>query len=145
MMDNNSTETVSPRVMELCTGEKTGEDSCGFQITNFSHVSDDVTLHFQIIRLHKQIYAWVGCNSLKLGHIYAAAPTRVNDAVGVASLIGGASDNVGSGIARRAVLKTGLNVIFACNIPQKSPMLEANAEKILVQKLFALGYAKPKV
>ncbi|XP_074338263.1 uncharacterized protein LOC141676506 isoform X2 [Apium graveolens] len=55
-----------------------------------------------------------------------------------------ASDNTGSGIARRIVIKTGLNVILACNIPKDNPMLEVNAEKRLVQKLIELGYAKPK-
>ncbi|KAK1390322.1 proteasome assembly chaperone 4 [Heracleum sosnowskyi] len=114
------------------------------QVTCFSEVSDDLTLHFQIIRLPNQIYAWIGCNSAKFGHLYAAAPTRPNNTVSVASLLAGASDNTGSGIARRIVIKTGLNVILACNIPKDNPMLEVNAEKRLVQKLIELGYAKPK-
>ncbi|KAK9288601.1 hypothetical protein L1049_017060 [Liquidambar formosana] len=119
-------------------------DDDGVQITCFTDVSDDVTLHFQIIRLHKQIYAWIGCNSAKFGHLYAAAPTQPNNVVGVTSILGGASDNTGSSIARRLVLKTGLNIILACNIPKNSPMLEAGAEKKLVQKLISLGYTRPK-
>jgi len=119
-------------------------DDGGVELTCFTEVSDDVTLHFQIIRLQKQIYAWIGCNSAKFGHLYAAAPTRPNNAVSVTNILGGGSDNAGSGIARRLVLKTGLNVILACNIPKNSPMLEADAEKILVQKLINLGYARPK-
>ncbi|KAL0308066.1 UNVERIFIED_CONTAM: hypothetical protein Sangu_2996300 [Sesamum angustifolium] len=95
--------------------------------------------------LSLSIYAWIGCNSAKFGHLYAAAPTPPSNTVGVTSLIGGASDNIGSGIARRLVLKTGLNVVLACNIPKNSPILEANAEKILVQKLISLGYTKPKI
>ncbi|OMO53411.1 hypothetical protein CCACVL1_28649 [Corchorus capsularis] len=89
-----------------------------------------------------EIYAWIGCNSAKLGHLYAAAPTPPTNSVSVTSILGGASDNTGSGIARRLVLKTGLNVIVACNIPKDSPMLEANAEKKLVEKLIALGYSR---
>ncbi|CAK9148650.1 unnamed protein product [Ilex paraguariensis] len=121
-----------------------GYIDCGVHITCFSEVSNNGTLHFQIIRLHKQIYAWIGCNSAKFGHLYAAAPTRPNNTVSVTSLLGGASDNTGSGIARRLALKTGLNVIVACNIPKNSPMLEADAEKKLVQKLINLGYTRPK-
>ncbi|KAL0376304.1 UNVERIFIED_CONTAM: hypothetical protein Scaly_0748000 [Sesamum calycinum] len=124
------------------------EVGSGLQLTCFSQLSDhhdDVTLHFHILRLQKQIYAWIGCNSAKFGHLYAAAPTPPSNTVGVTSLIGGASDNIGSGIARRLVLKTGLNVVLACNIPKNSPILEANAEKILVQKLISLGYTKPKI
>ncbi|KAF7146561.1 hypothetical protein RHSIM_Rhsim04G0247300 [Rhododendron simsii] len=139
------------------------EENGGVQVTSFTEVLDDVTLHFQIIRLQKQIYAWIGCNSAKFGHLYAAAPTRPlheifilviivllvdgyaqNNAVSVTNILGGGSDNAGSGIARRIVLKTGLNVILACNIPKNSPMLEADAEKMLVQKLINLGYAMPK-
>ncbi|XWS14279.1 hypothetical protein CRYUN_Cryun36dG0109000 [Craigia yunnanensis] len=116
----------------------------GVQVTSFTELVDDVTLHFQIIRLPKQIYAWIGCNSAKLGNLYAAAPTRPSNTVSVTSILGGASDNTGSGIARRLVLKTGLNVIVACNIPKNSPMLEANAEKKLVEKLIALGYSRQK-
>ncbi|KAK6939004.1 Proteasome assembly chaperone 4 [Dillenia turbinata] len=116
----------------------------GVQVTCFSHVVDDVLLHFQIIRLHKQIYAWIGCNSAKLGHLYAAATTRPSNTVSVTSILGGTSDNTGSGIARRLVLKTGVNVVLACNIPKNCPMLEAAAEKKLIEKLICLGYTKPK-
>ncbi|XVF28129.1 hypothetical protein REPUB_Repub15cG0002400 [Reevesia pubescens] len=120
------------------------QDHIGVQVTSFTELVDEVTLHFQIIRLPRQIYAWIGCNSAKLGNLYAAAPTRPSNTVSVTSILGGASDNTGSGIARRLVLKTGLNVIVACNIPKNSPMLEANAEKKLVEKLIALGYSRQK-
>ncbi|CAI9290704.1 unnamed protein product [Lactuca saligna] len=101
------------------------------QITCFSDVFNDANLHFQIIRLPKQIYAWIGCDSAKFGHLYAAAPTRPNNTVSVSSLLGGNSDNTGSGIARRIVIKTGVPLTLACNIPKDSPMLEAAAEKKL--------------
>ncbi|OAY56212.1 proteasome assembly chaperone 4 isoform X2 [Manihot esculenta] len=117
----------------------------GLQVHCFTEIVDDTTLHFQIIRLHKQIYAWIGCNSAKFGHLYAAAPTRPSNTVSVACLLGGASDNTGSGIARRLALKTGLNIILACNIPKNAPMLEVNAEKKLVEKLTYLGYTKKKL
>ncbi|GKV29572.1 hypothetical protein SLEP1_g38486 [Rubroshorea leprosula] len=73
----------------------------GLEITCFSELVDDATFHFQIILFPKQ-----------------------SNTVGVTSVIGGSSDNTGSGIARRLVLKTGLNIIFACNIAKNSPMLE---------------------
>ncbi|ONI27849.1 hypothetical protein PRUPE_1G108100 [Prunus persica] len=120
------------------------DDAGGVQITCFTEVVNDTTFHFQIMRLPKQIYAWIGCNSAKLGHLYAAAPMRPNSTVGVTSILGGASDNTGSSIARRLVLKTGLNIILACNIPKNSPMIEADAEKLLVLKLISLGYTRPK-
>ncbi|CAN6551164.1 unnamed protein product [Malus baccata var. baccata] len=118
-------------------------DAGGLQVTCFSEVVNETAFHLQIIRLPKQIYAWIGCNSAKIGHLYAAAPMRPNT-VGVTSILGGTSDNTGSGIARRLVLKTGLNIILACNIPKNSPMLEADAEKLLVQKLINLGYTRPR-
>ncbi|KAM5568575.1 proteasome assembly chaperone 4 [Rosa sericea] len=120
------------------------DDAGGVQITCFTElVHDSTTLHFQIIRLPKQIYAWIGCSSGKLGHLYAAAPTRPST-VSVTSILGGSSDNTGSGIARRLVSRTGLNIILACNIPKNNPMIELDAEKLLVQKLLNLGYVRPK-
>ncbi|CAA2963686.1 proteasome assembly chaperone 4 [Olea europaea subsp. europaea] len=65
--------------------------------------------------------------------------------VSVTSLIGGTSDNTGSGVAHRLVLRTGLNIILACNLSKNSPMLEADAERRLVQKLVSLGYTNQKM
>ncbi|GER51748.1 proteasome assembly chaperone 4 [Striga asiatica] len=164
-MDNNEIERVRGSINELSIKERADQAEGSPQITCFSQASDEVTFHFQIIRLHNQvslmilyalavcldrmsshleIYAWVGCNSAKFGHLYAAAPTRPSHTVGVTSLIGGASDNTGFGIARRLVLKTGLNIVLACNVPKNNPMLEANAEKMLMQKLISLGYTKSR-
>ncbi|KAF6153013.1 hypothetical protein GIB67_021618 [Kingdonia uniflora] len=120
----------------------------GVKITCFSEELRDSTVHFQIIGLQKQIYAWIGCQSAKLGHLYAAATTRPNNTVSITSILGGTSDNTGTGIARRVVLKTGLNIILACDIPKNNPMLEVSLflpllvdiERIFVQKLISLGY-----
>ncbi|KAF4394260.1 uncharacterized protein LOC115714312 [Cannabis sativa] len=116
-------------------------------ITCFTEAVNDVTVHFQIIRLPRQIYVWIGCNSAKFGNLYAAAPTSTTspkNGVNVSCVLGGTSDNTGSGIVRRLVLKTGHHVILASNIPKNPPLLEAAAEKILMQKLINLGYTKPK-
>ncbi|CAA2972970.1 proteasome assembly chaperone 4 [Olea europaea subsp. europaea] len=120
----NGVETATQSVNQLTMKEHTTQDGGGVQVTCFSEVSNEVTLHFQIIRLQKQIYAWIGCSSAKFGHLYAAARTRPSNTVSVTSLIGGTSDNTGSGVARRLVLKTGLNIILACDLPKNSPMLE---------------------
>ncbi|CAD6237650.1 unnamed protein product [Miscanthus lutarioriparius] len=88
------------------------------------------------------IYVWIGCNTTKFGHLYAAATTRPDNRVSVTSVLGGTSDNTGSSMARRLVLKTGLNIVLACNIPKDSPILEAAAERKLVEKLKGLGYIK---
>ncbi|KNA03791.1 hypothetical protein SOVF_205800 [Spinacia oleracea] len=116
----------------------------GLEITCFTDVHNETSIHFQIIRLNKQIYAWIGCGSAKLGHLHAAAPTRPTNTVSVTSILGGTSDNTGVGIARRLVLRTGLNIILACNLPKNDPMLEIGAEKKLLEKLISLGYTKPR-
>ncbi|KAG6524111.1 proteasome assembly chaperone 4-like [Zingiber officinale] len=122
-------------------GQGSNDDA---QITCFTEDLHDVTFHFQIIKLTKQIYVWIGCNTAKFGHLYAAAITRPNKTVAVTPVLGGTSDNTGSGIARRLVLKTGLNIIVACNIPKDSPTLEVTAERKLFEKLKSLGYIKPR-
>ncbi|AAF79539.1 F21D18.10 [Arabidopsis thaliana] len=104
-------------------------DGNGVKVSCFTEVFDDVTIQFQIIRLAKQVPA----NKLSL-----------SNTVSVTSVLGGTSDNTGSGIARRLVLKTGLNIILACNIPKNNPLLEAKAEKVLIRKLIDLGYTMSK-
>ncbi|KAK7328556.1 hypothetical protein VNO77_22667 [Canavalia gladiata] len=141
MMDSDGLEKI--KELKLKESDDLHAQAQGqLQITSFSELVNDISLHFQIIRFPKQIYVWVGYNFAKLGHMYAAASTRPNNMVSVTSILGGASDNTGSGIAHRLVLKTGLNIILACNIPKNSPMLETEAEKILIQKLISLGYTK---
>jgi proteasome assembly chaperone 4 len=127
---------------ESSSSNGTQSSDANVQLTCFTEESHDVTLHFQIISLTKQIYIWIGCNSAKLGHLYAGAATRPNNTASVTSLLGGGADSTGAGIARRLVLRTGLNIILACNIPKNSPMLEALAERLLIQKLNSLGYSK---
>ncbi|KAK1432228.1 hypothetical protein QVD17_09122 [Tagetes erecta] len=119
-----------------------GIEEASTKITCFSDIFNDIPIHFQIISFSKQIYAWIGCQTARFGCLYAAAPTRPNNVVSVTSLLGGNSDNTGSGIARRIVLKSGVPVTLACNIPKDSPMLEAHVEKKLIQKLIHLGYTK---
>ncbi|KAJ1290901.1 hypothetical protein BS78_02G278300 [Paspalum vaginatum] len=123
------------------SGSESSEGS--LQITCFTEDLHDVTLHFQIMKFSKQIYVWVGCNTAKFGHLYAAATTRPDNRVSVTSVLGGTSDNTGSSMARRLVLRTGLNIVLACNIPKDSPMLEAAVERKLVEKLKGLGYIEP--
>ncbi|CAN6353093.1 unnamed protein product [Urochloa humidicola] len=131
----------SPARKEDPSGDSSPEVS--LQVTCFTEDLHDVTLHFQIVRFSKQIYVWVRCNTAKFGHLYAAATTRPDNRVSVSTVLGGTSDNTGSGMARRLVLKTGLNIVLACNIPKDSPMLEAAAERKLVEKLKVLGYMRP--
>ncbi|KAG0503986.1 hypothetical protein HPP92_004058 [Vanilla planifolia] len=102
--------------------------------------NDETKVTHESLDADVQIYAWVGCNSGKFGHLYAAAPSRISSCVSVASLLGGNADNTGSSMARRLVLKTGLSVVLACNIPKDSPMLEATAERKLIEKFRSLGY-----
>ncbi|CAI9090598.1 OLC1v1025406C1 [Oldenlandia corymbosa var. corymbosa] len=103
-----TTRTLDDLRIQAPVDGKGGYDAGSVQITNFSEFVEDVTLHFQIIRLQKQLYAWIGCNSARFGHLVAAAPTRPfssddvqSNAVSVAQLVGRSTDNTGAGIARR--------------------------------------------
>ncbi|KAK4844623.1 hypothetical protein QYF36_022402 [Acer negundo] len=85
-----------------------GSSSSSVQVTCFTDLVNDVTFHFQIIRL---------ANQALLKH-------TTNNSMSVSSILGGVSANTGAGIAQRLVLKTGLNVIVVCNITKNSPMLK---------------------
>lgn len=120
--------------------------SCSLQqLSNlhcFSHEVQDGILHFQILKLDKQLYVWLGCNSAKLGQLYASMLTPFERTPSLATLISGTADSVGASIAQRLALKTGWSIVLACNLPKNSPNLEAQAEKRLLQELKTLGYAK---
>lgn len=51
----NGVETATQSVNKLTMKEHTTQDGGGVQVTCFSEVSNEVTLHFQIIRLQKQV------------------------------------------------------------------------------------------
>ncbi|CAM6129780.1 unnamed protein product [Calypogeia fissa] len=119
-----------------------GGDGGGLPLTEFSDEIDEATFHFQILKLTDQLYIWVGCNSARLGHLYASFPSRFDKMPSLTTLIGGGADSVGASMARRLSLKTGWSIILAANIPSNSPTIEAFAEKRLLQELRALGYVK---
>uniref|UniRef100_I1MHP8 Proteasome assembly chaperone 4 n=1 Tax=Glycine max TaxID=3847 RepID=I1MHP8_SOYBN len=106
MMDSEGLENgIEELKLKEEKGNAHAQPQGQLQITTFSELVNDVNLHFQIIRFPKQIYVWIGYNSAKLGHMYAAASTRPNNMVSVTSILGGVSDNTGSGIAHRLVFQ----------------------------------------
>ena len=42
-----------------------------------SDTFNDVPLHFQIVQLEQQLYAWVGAGTPRLGNLCMAVPTRM--------------------------------------------------------------------
>lgn len=107
----------------------------------FSQEAMDALLHFQILLLPNQLYAWIGCNSGRMGHMFAAVPPKF-DAVPSVSLLlggGGGADSPGASFARRLAMKTNMGVVLSSNLPSNSPLLEASAERLLLQKLRELG------
>ncbi|XP_024384832.1 uncharacterized protein [Physcomitrium patens] len=113
------------------------------EVTQFSDESNDSTFHFQILRLTNQLYVWIGCNSARMGNLYAALPTRWDKTASVAALVGGGADSTGASMARRLSMRTGWSIVLASNIPSNAPVLEAFAEQRLFQELRSMGYIKP--
>ncbi|KAI0494390.1 hypothetical protein KFK09_024524 [Dendrobium nobile] len=136
----------SPNKINPHLGLTINRSSCNTSLAD-NFLSNSFPLYITIrlnygVSLVNEIYAWIGCNSAKFGHLYAAAPTRPSNTVSVTSLLKGNADNTGSSMARRLVLKTGLSVVLACNLPKDSPILEASAERKLIGKLRSLGYIR---
>jgi len=114
----------------------------GLEMTQFSDESNDSTFHFQILQLVDQLYIWIGCNSARMGNLYAALPTKWDKTGSVAALVGGGADSTGASMARRLSMRTGWSIILASNIPSNAPGLEAFAEQRLFQELKTMGYIK---
>jgi len=125
--------------MEAADGES------ALQMTQFSDEFQDANFHFQILQLTDQLYIWIGCNSARMGNLYAALPSRWEKTASVAALVGGGADSTGASMARRLSMKTGWSIILASNIVSNAPSLEAFAEQRLFQELRTLGYVKPAI
>jgi hypothetical protein len=66
-MDSQQDQNAPPAA--AAADEKT------FKLTAFSDEAHDSTFHFQILHLTDQLYIWVGCNTVRMGHMYAALAT----------------------------------------------------------------------
>eukprot|EP00897_Mesotaenium_endlicherianum_P001081 jgi/Mesen1/10974/ME000096S10549 len=111
----------------------------------FTEDALDSKFYFQIVPLQRQLYVWVGCNTSSMGNVYAAVSTRFDAMPVVSPLIGGGADCPGASMARRLALRAGRSVVLACNMPAKSPTLEAYAERRLLQELRAMGIVQAAV
>ncbi|CAM6034527.1 unnamed protein product [Sphagnum compactum] len=118
-------------------------DEKAFKLTAFSDEAHDSTFHFQILHLTDQLYIWVGCNTVRMGHMYAALPTPWDRTPSVAALLGGGANSTGASMARRLSMRTGWSIVLASSLPSNSPTIEAFAEQRLFQELKTLGYVKP--
>ena len=130
----------------------------------FSAAAPGAELHFQVVRLRDQIYAWVGVGAAgekpPHGEMSMALKTRMSDAPSVTTLTravegGGASGGAGSGgggvgavvaadspssqTARRLAKRTGACVVASVNIPAEHVDLLAFAERTLAARLSELG------
>ena len=134
----------------------------------FSAAAPGAELHFQVVRLRDQIYAWVGVGAAgerpSHGEMSMALKTRMSDAPSVTTLTragegGGASAGAGGGAgsgrggigavvaadspssqtARRLAKRTGACVVASVNIPAEHVDLLAFAERTLAAKLSELG------
>ncbi|XP_024545797.1 proteasome assembly chaperone 4-like [Selaginella moellendorffii] len=113
------------------------------RLTCFSDEAHDASFHFQILCLDKQLYIWIGCNSARLGHLFASIPTPYDKMPSLSALIGGGGANsAGGGIARRLALRTGYSVVLAANLPSNAPSLEGFAERRVLKELQDLGYTR---
>lgn len=114
------------------------------ELRNFSEEALDSILHFQIIRLERQVYLWVSCNTPLMGSLCTSIFTPFDSIPCVSYLIGGGGgDSFCASMARRLALKTKISVVLATNIPSNSPSLETFAERRMVQELRVLGIAPP--
>ncbi|KAG2426573.1 hypothetical protein HXX76_012891 [Chlamydomonas incerta] len=103
---------------------------------NFSITTHDAVLHFQILDLGRQYFVWVSAVGPKLGNLTLAIKSPADAAPSVASLLPGApAVGEGPAMAQRLAMKLGKPVICSCNMPPNAPLLQAVAERRLIQEL----------
>mmetsp|Transcript_675 Transcript_675/g.1558 ORF Transcript_675/g.1558 Transcript_675/m.1558 type:complete len:185 (-) Transcript_675:153-707(-) len=131
--------------------------------TSWTVEAPGAVLHFQIVRLHEQLYVWVGAGDTPAhGELSMAVKTRMSDTPSVTTLLGaggapassaggggggGAAnaagpsliDSVSNGMAQRLAKRTGMCVVASCNLPHDLADLQVFAERTLLAKLKELG------
>ncbi|GIL63367.1 hypothetical protein Vafri_17435 [Volvox africanus] len=130
---NTSSSSIRPTV---CTSQRV---SPTVRQRNFVTQTHDAALHFQILDLGRQYYIWVSAVGPKLGSLYLAIKTPADKTPAVASLMTmNAAGDEGPAMAQRLALKLGKPVVCSCNLPQNAPLLQAVAERRLMQELQAM-------
>ncbi|GLI61886.1 hypothetical protein VaNZ11_004398, partial [Volvox africanus] len=137
LQDTDETNTSSYSIRPTaCTSQRV---SPTVRQRNFVTQTHDATLHFQILDLGRQYYIWVSAMGPKLGSLYLAIKTPGDKTPAVASLM---TTNVAGdespATAQRLALKLGKPVVCSCNLPQNAPLLQAVAERRLMQELQAM-------
>ncbi|PNW83898.1 hypothetical protein CHLRE_04g216300v5 [Chlamydomonas reinhardtii] len=103
---------------------------------NFSTTTHDAALNFQLLDLGRQYFVWVSAVGPKLGSLTLAIKSPADAAPSVASLLPGApAVGEGPAMAQRLAIKLGKPVVCSCNMPPNSPLLQAVAERRLLQEL----------
>eukprot|EP00850_Spirogloea_muscicola_P017116 SM000144S00664 [mRNA] locus=s144:71808:73053:- [translate_table: standard] len=125
-----------------------------------AELDDGAAVHCQILPLSQQLYIWIGVNAAAMGQLYAAVCTPFDKLPSLSVLMGSSSDSPGAAIARRlgnsnapslsflgilplqpfpSAMKTGHSIVLSCNVPSNSPLLEAQAERLVLQELKSMG------
>ena len=108
----------------------------------FSAEAGEEVLLFEVLELEEQLYVWAGVRgSPRLDALHAAAPPRPGAGAGApraaAALLPGMPGADGLALARRLATKTSKHVVLSCNLPPGEPLLQAIAERRLLQELQA--------
>ncbi|GIL75529.1 hypothetical protein Vretifemale_5306, partial [Volvox reticuliferus] len=135
--DTDETNSSFPSIIPtVCTSQRVTPTVRQRNIVTQTH---DAALHFQILDLGRQYYIWVSAMGPKLGSLYLAIKTPADKTPAVASLLtANIAGDEGPAMAQRLALKLGKSVVCSCNLPQNAPLLQAVAERRLMQELQAM-------
>lgn len=127
---------------EGAAGGQAEQQFSGLTEHQFTDLHEETPVHFQIIRLEKQLFVWMGTQA-NMGNLCLAMPTRMDPTPTVTTLLPGPADSDSSSMAQRLAKRTGLPVAASVNLPASSPTLKAWAERRLVAELDRLQLSRP--
>eukprot|EP00195_Chlamydomonas_chlamydogama_P006140 CAMPEP_0202890320 /NCGR_PEP_ID=MMETSP1392-20130828/772_1 /ASSEMBLY_ACC=CAM_ASM_000868 /TAXON_ID=225041 /ORGANISM="Chlamydomonas chlamydogama, Strain SAG 11-48b" /LENGTH=158 /DNA_ID=CAMNT_0049573869 /DNA_START=48 /DNA_END=523 /DNA_ORIENTATION=+ len=110
----------------------------------FMEETQEAVLYFQIMDLGRQLYVWVATGGAKWNNLHLAFPSKTDPVPPVATLVPSAAAADGQSLARRLAIKLKRPVLCSCNLPTGVPLLQAIAERRLVQELTAMASAGPQ-
>lgn len=98
----------------------------------------DAPIYFQIIDLGRQYYVWIATGGARFQELHLAIQTSLDKRPSLANLINGGGSEDGHALAQRLALRLKKPVLCSCNLPANSPILQAIAERRLLQELLSM-------
>mmetsp|Transcript_2359 Transcript_2359/g.4795 ORF Transcript_2359/g.4795 Transcript_2359/m.4795 type:complete len:138 (-) Transcript_2359:220-633(-) len=104
------------------------------KLREFTENAVDTIIHFQVLELVDQLYVWIGAGGARMESLHTAMNTKYDNLPVVATHFGDNTSD-GAALAQRLSMRLGKVVSVSSSLPPGTPLMQAMAEKRLIEEL----------